>query len=1079
MLGPGISHLEILELLGLGASAEVYRALDRARGCEVAVKVLSERAEPAMVMRFLREVQTMARLDHPHIVETYSAGEESGRRYIVMELMRGQSLKERLLQGKLPWQEAVQIALQVARALEHAHARQIVHRDVKPGNIMFGDDVVKLADFGLAHLDDASAMTRTGTVMGTVFYLSPEQAVGRHVDGRSDLYALGAVLFEMLVGRPPFTGTTAVSIIYKHLNEQPPRLRQIDPSLPLALESIVDRLLQKDPTRRYDSASDLVGVLDGLLNGGVGSSDDLLDGWSGESQDLGSDPAIDAPLALVGRGPEMAKFEDLLDRTVSGSGRLALIAGEAGIGKTRLAREVQCLARSKNVLPLVGDCLYGDAPNPYAPFVEILRAYKAQVGQIELSREPGSLEDHLAAAIASADAVMGLTAGESAASAWQSQGSPQEGQLHAFERLCDLLQLASRQRPLLMVLDNLQWASPTTLQLLHYLARGLRGARVLIVGLYRPEDVLPDAAGAHPLRDTLRRMSREHLYDEITLSALSQEDIGRLASQVLRVADLESEFVGLLSRECEGSPLYLLEMLHLLREQGALEQVDDHWELAAALAELDIPPSVVDLVMRRVERVGREDRELLEWAAVVGQRVDVPLLATLLGESPIAVMRRLYALEQHFALLVSDDAGFIITHEKVREVLYEQIPATLRREYHRMVGESLEERVVGDPGALVFDLARHFAQSGESARGYRYSVLAADRAEKAFAPSEAVAHVAQALHLLEKAPEALAGPADRLTLQHRYARLLLVVGRQDDACAAFEHALSQSRSLKDVLSEANLLLDLGVAIGRVGDWERAISLCRQSLDLADSLGEDEIGARSLQSMGFFAFEQGAWDEAMKHLETGLAVARQRGYDLLQARILGNMGIVQNARGDRQAAIELFQHSVETFEQLGQPLDMARCLNNMGYAHYCQNDQAQAQNCYRRALELLGKVGDVREQGLAHLHLAESALAMDDLAKAREHCGLAARRFARLGHDLGVADVDRIYGGIARRERRWAVAERYLREAIAVYAEYGDPLNLAETHEELGKLLAEAGEEQGAAEELARSRIMFENLLNQT
>ncbi|MHB1296634.1 MAG: protein kinase domain-containing protein [Anaerolineae bacterium] len=1075
MLGPAIPNLEIQELIGLGGSAEVYRAMDSVRGCEVAVKVLSERAEPAMVMRFLREVQTMARLNHPNIVEVFSAGESAGRRYLVMELMRGQSLKERLQQGKLLWREATQVALHVAKALEHAHANQIVHRDVKPGNVMFGEHDVKLADFGLAHLDDASAMTRTGTVMGTVFYLSPEQAVGRHVDGRSDLYALGAVLFEMVIGQPPFPGTTAVSIIYKHLNEQPPRLRQVDPTLPATLESIVDRCLQKDPARRYATATELVEALDTLLQQGDAASACLSDDGTGAYlEDIGAE----ASLPLVGREAEMALLEEALDLGVSGSGRTIMVAGEAGIGKTRLAREVQRLARSKNILPLAGDCLYGDAPNPYAPFVEVLEAYEEQFGSAATA-EPDELDARIAAAAASARAVLGLSAGEGAAPGWQPQGSQQEGQLHAFERLCEFLQLASRQRPLLLILDNLQWASPTTLQLLHYLARGLRGTRVLIVGLYRPEDVLPGEAGVHPLRDTLRRMSREHLYEEIALVALKQEDIGRLASGVLRVVDLESEFVGLLSRECEGNPLYLLETLHLLQEQGVLEQVGDHWELAAALAELDIPASVVDLLMRRVERISRDDRELLEWAAVIGQRVDVPLVATLLGENRLAIMRRLYALEQQSALLVSDDAGFLFTHEKVREVLYEQIPPSLRREYHRMVGESLEALITGDPGAVVYDLARHFGQSGEPARGYRYSVLAADRAEGAFAPAEAVAFLEQALQLLEPAPDSLASPVERLALQHRYARLLIVIGRQDDACAAFENALRRSRDLHDTLKEAILLLDLGVAIGRVGDWVRAIDLCGQSLALAESLGEDEVQARALQSMGFFAFEQGDWDGAMAHLNKGLSVAQEHGYDLLQAGILGNMGIVQNAHGERQSAIELFRHSVETFDRLQQPLDVARGLNNMGYAYYGLGDQAQAQGCFRRALELLGQVGDVREQGLAHLHLAESALAMGELAQARDHCGLAARRFMRLGHDLGVADVDRIYGGIARREKRWAVAERYLREAIAVYAEFGDQLNLAETHEELGKLLAEAGEAQSAAEELERSRTMFDNLLNQT
>ncbi|HUT21303.1 MAG TPA: protein kinase, partial [Anaerolineae bacterium] len=255
IIGRTVAHYEVLELLGIGGAAEVYRALDVANRREVALKLLSERADPGMVLRFTREAKALSRLDHPRIVKTYEAGAADGQRYLALELVLGGSLKERLQRGPLEWREAVRLAVQVAEALDHAHTSGIVHRDLKPGNIMLDEQgAARLMDFGLAHVSDASAMTRTGTVMGTVYYLSPEQAVGKHVDARSDLYALGAVLFEMLTGQPPFTGPSAVSIIYKILNEQAPRLRDVAPALPPLLDALVDRLLQKDPVRRFGNA---------------------------------------------------------------------------------------------------------------------------------------------------------------------------------------------------------------------------------------------------------------------------------------------------------------------------------------------------------------------------------------------------------------------------------------------------------------------------------------------------------------------------------------------------------------------------------------------------------------------------------------------------------------------------------------------------------------------------------------------------------------------------------------------------------------------------------------------------------
>jgi tetratricopeptide (TPR) repeat protein len=197
--------------------------------------------------------------------------------------------------------------------------------------------------------------------------------------------------------------------------------------------------------------------------------------------------------------------------------------------------------------------------------------------------------------------------------------------------------------------------------------------------------------------------------------------------------------------------------------------------------------------------------------------------------------------------------------------------------------------------------------------------------------------------------------------------------------------------------------------------------------------------------------------------------------MLRARILGNAGILCDARGERHRAVELYRQSIDIARAHDQPRDLGRALNNMGYAHQRLSEHDEALRCYEEALVALDRAGDVREQGTAHLHMAEIGLALGDVAMAREHCVQATRRYSRLGFDLGIADVDRVYAGIARKEGRWRVAERYLREALVVYGEHGDQLNIAETHEELGRLLEEVGEAGQAEEELLQSRTLFDML----
>ncbi len=1076
MIGRTIAHYEILELLGIGGAAEVYRALDLADRREVALKLLSERADPGMVLRFTREARALSGLDHPHIVKTYEAGVADGQRYLAMELVLGGSLKERLQRGPLPWHEAVHLAVQVAQALEHAHAAGIVHRDLKPGNIMLDKQGgARLMDFGLAHVTDASTMTRTGTVMGTVYYLSPEQAVGRHVDARSDLYSLGAMLYEMLTGQPPFTGPSAVGIIYKILNEPAPRVRDIVTDAPPLLDALIDRLLQKDPGRRLASATQVASALQATER-----YDPRVESIAMELPEPSSAELSDREQPLVGRSEEIEALRDGLDRALSGLGRTLLISGEAGTGKTRLAAELRVLGAATGAQYLSGACLYGDAPNPYAVLVDILRAFRACWAGLGSEAQDVPGDEELRAALADVERVLRIdsvgSAGEEAT--WLQQVSLIEGQNQAFELITQFFTLASRRRPVILVMDDLQWASPTSLQLFHYLARAVRGTRILLVGIYRPEELLPGASGErHPLKETLQRMGREKLYLEIVLLPLGNAEVARIAANALNVASIDPDFGDLLYRESDGNPFYLLETLTLLQEQGALERVDDHWELHANLSEISVPGSVYDVIMRRVDQTSAEDRDLLDWASVTGQRLNVDLLTAVVGGNRLAVMKRLYGLEQRYGLLHADAEGFEFAHAKIREVLYEELPPTLRRECHLAVGEALEGLVGERPGPAVYELARHFVSAGDRRRGFRYAVIAADRAEKALAASEAATYLSQALGFLAPRDDLGGGGDLEMELQHRLGRLLSMLGRLEEAEAAFRAALQISQAHDDRRMQAIIVLALSSMHGRGGDWDGAIELGDRALALAEQVDYHEGRADALLSTGFFSFEKGDWHAAITRLKDALSIATEHKHAVQRARILGNMAIMYNARGRPEQAIDLYRESIETFDRLNQPLDVARGLSNLGFSHYSMGQYDKALSCYRDALERLGTIGDVRERGLLYLHVAEASLAQGDLPTARENCTLAARRFARLGFDLGIADVDRVYSGVAVREGRWQVAERYLREALSVYEEHGDQLNIGETREELSRLLAERGQSSEAEEELSQSRLVFERLFD--
>ncbi|MGH2574048.1 MAG: Stk1 family PASTA domain-containing Ser/Thr kinase [Actinomycetota bacterium] len=265
------SRYRVEASLGQGGMARVYRGTDRTLDRPVAIKVLADHlaADPSFVERFRREAQAAAGLNHPSVVAVFDTGSDDGIHYIIMEFVQGRVLQEIVqAEGRILPDRALEIAESVCSALTAAHDKGLVHRDVKPANIMITPDGgVKVMDFGIARAVASDTITQTATVLGTANYLSPEQARGDRVDARSDLYSLGVVLYEMLTGQAPFVGESAVAVAHMHLHEDPAPPSRLNPDVGPALDAVVLRAMAKDPDQRYQSAEELRRDLEGVRLG--------------------------------------------------------------------------------------------------------------------------------------------------------------------------------------------------------------------------------------------------------------------------------------------------------------------------------------------------------------------------------------------------------------------------------------------------------------------------------------------------------------------------------------------------------------------------------------------------------------------------------------------------------------------------------------------------------------------------------------------------------------------------------------------------------------------------------------------
>ena len=267
LIGKKLDGRYLIEsLIGVGGMANVYKGRDVRTGNQIAVKVLKEEFldNEELVRRFKNESKAISILNHPNIVKVYDVSVTDQLQYIVMEYIDGITLKEYLKQrnGALTWKEVVHFATQVLSALDHAHSKGIVHRDVKPQNIMLqADGSIKMMDFGIARFSRAQSQTVSDKAIGSVHYISPEQAKGDHTDARTDIYSVGVMMYEMLSGKLPFDGTGAVSIAIMQISEKPKPLAEVAPNIPVGLRQITEKAMEKDPADRYQSAQEMLDAI--------------------------------------------------------------------------------------------------------------------------------------------------------------------------------------------------------------------------------------------------------------------------------------------------------------------------------------------------------------------------------------------------------------------------------------------------------------------------------------------------------------------------------------------------------------------------------------------------------------------------------------------------------------------------------------------------------------------------------------------------------------------------------------------------------------------------------------------------
>jgi tetratricopeptide (TPR) repeat protein len=877
--------------LGEGGTKRVYLVHDEALDRECALALIKTDAlEPQELERLRREAQAMARLDHPNIVAVYDISEEDdGRPFFVCQYISGGDLRGELraAAGPLPLARALAIAADLCRALAHAHAHGIVHRDVKPANVLLtSDGTAKLGDFGLATAVDRSRLTLAGTFVGTAAYIAPEQALGQPADARSDLYSLGCVLYELLTGRPPFLGDDAVAVISQHINTPPVAPSWLTDRCPPDLEELILRLLAKDPGERPASWVEVLQALERVDPA-----------QKSASHEDGANPLERlARGVFVGRQKELERLRKAFDEAFAGRGGIVMLVGEPGIGKTRAARELQTYARVRGAQALWGRAHESSGAPAYWPWVEVGRAWGA-IFQAEL--QPGDLG----------------TAGPELARLFpeiQQAGAPlpepaedpESAQFRLFDAYTTMMRWGSSRTPLLILLDDLHWADKPSLLLLQHVARELSRMRVLVVCTYRDTDL----SRTHPLSETLARLNREAGFDRIVLRGLSREEV---AAYIRAAASVEPkrELLDRVFEETEGNPFFLSEVVNLMAQEGKLT--------AESVSDIAIPDGVREALGRRLDRISEEANELLQTAAVVGREFTYEMLSLTGARGDEELLHLLEEALEARVIEETDRPGrYRFTHALMQETLLQELSTTRRVRLHGTVGEAMERRYGAHADERASRLALHFVEAAmvtprHAAKAVRYSKLAALQAEAQFAWGEAARQYERCLTLVTEAEDRLG--EDEAALLTALGRCARDDGQARPAWRALMRALTLYRQRGDGVGFARAFLEADLI---QAPPERVFPLLMEAIDLLGA-GDPYLEAQLLSSVLFMGGRPGKEKiEAARRRASELVAAH--GFEDVEATLLAADANQALRNGETSRAIELQREAFERYARLGRP-----------------------------------------------------------------------------------------------------------------------------------------------------------------
>jgi tetratricopeptide (TPR) repeat protein len=1076
MQGKDVGPYRVIGEIGSGGMGTVYRAevvgqvADLEPGMIVALKVVHPHLlrTQGYFKRFLREGEIGKRVRHANVVATLdldgiTVGNETVL-YMAMEYVEGQTLWDLLQEiGTASEELCLHIGREIANGLDAIHSLGVVHRDLKPENILITrEHVLKVMDLGVARVTGgADRLSAVGTFVGSALYASPEQFAGAEddVDARSDLHALGLVLYELATGTHPYDAPDAAQIMRRLLDETPRPVTQLNPRLTPFFGEVLRVLLEKERDQRFQSARELADVL---------AEGEESEWWKARAKDVRM--RADGPrrpirvkpeTPVVGRDHELGRLAAEWESVKAGEGRVVLVEGDAGIGKTRLVDEFVAQLDELGDPPnyLTGGFPPGGAAGSSA-FAAAFREFFGDEDVEEAARPRLAQTPYLV------DAFAALLRGES---------TPQGAEPLTRESLetvfVHMLRSLAEERPTIFFVEDLHAAPEQGLALFAALALAVPGHRLMLVGSARPE---LDPTWASTLA-SLPHAKR------IALTRLGLKDVARLLVAAVGSERLADEIGFQIVAKSGGNPFFVFEILKSLRERGDLvRQETGIWASIRPVIEIAIPSSLQEIVRSRIASLTEEEREVLEPAACCGFEFDPRLVGDAMKIDRVVMLKVLAKIERSHRLVHSLGDRCVFDNEEVRDALKAGVPEALQREYHAAIAETIEAREAKSSasgradgnvdGPVAVELTDHFLAAGLARRALRYAGRAMEHLDGASAADLAA-------DLSQRVLAAPGGPKgdERVRLLLSQADRLDLLGRGEEERLALEEALRLADEARDTPSRARARIGLARLSRNLALYDEARAFADEALGIATGASDLNAQAMATELLGDLSLERGRHDEARVHYEREIEMRRAAGDRAGEASATGRLGGVYRRLGRYEEAYALIVRDLKLNRGPRSRLGKAIGKRNLGSVLYALGRYEEARTHFARSLSLARLVGYRRGEAAALVDMGEACLVLGEPEEASRHFHAA----MRLCIETGARYVQgRALHGLAERSAAGtepAKAFRRAKRAVQLRRAIDDRAGLAKSLLLVGRLRTMAGAVKAAREAFEEARTLAGDL----